>query len=75
MRGLSEQEVFLGPGSSHTVNGTVAGDNPGTVPPSSQEVISRSIHTTHSSCSQKKPARQECGFGTRGLHSLAGLGN
>lgn len=31
MRGLSEQEVSLGPGTSCIINGTVTGSNPGTI--------------------------------------------
>lgn len=40
-----EQEVFLGPGTSCAMDGTAAGDNPGTVLPSSQEVILVLRHT------------------------------
>lgn len=45
MRRPSEQEILLGPGTSCTMNGTMSGDNPGTVPPSSQEAILVLHHT------------------------------
>lgn len=45
MRRPSKQEVLLGPGTSCTMNGTMAGDNPRTVPPSSQEAILVLHHT------------------------------